>query len=263
MMELLGVRLGARALGTSAIGNLAAHRHAIDPQQIARAVIGLHQGADGEMLAGGFDHPARGADPALELVADHARAAADIALGHRAAAGGVQRGMGHGLGDRKGLGIGEPAVMGLGHDRQMPGRLDAELDGIAADGIAHGADAMGAGDADGAGEQALLGEPDGAGHLAIAVEAVEAGEAVVVPDVAAAGPDHGDAGADHRRLVADQGRMADLHPGDIGDGIERPRRQRADGDAEIAKPRAAHEQSPPVSSMESIPGISPSRACGA
>jgi hypothetical protein len=122
---------------------------------------------------------------------------------------------------------------------------------------------MGAGDADGGREQALLGQPDRAGHLAIAVEAVEAGEAIVVPDIAAARPDHGDTAAHHRRLVADQGRMADLHPGDIGDGVERPRRQRADSDAEIAKSRAAHEQSPPVSSMESIPGTSPNRACGA
>src|SRR6185503_17462902 len=100
--------------------------------------------------------------------------------------------------------------------RQMPGLLDLEPDRVAADRVAHHAHAMGTGDADRPGEQPLLGEPDRAGHLAIAVEAVEAGEAVVVPDVAPAGPDHGDPGADHRGLVADQGGMADLDSRDIG-----------------------------------------------
>ncbi len=232
MMETVGLERRAMARHDVVV-DLAAHRHAIDAQQVARAVIGLDQHADGEALAGFGRDAACRADAALEFMADHAGAAADIALGHRAALGIFQRLMGHGLGHRKGLGIGEVAIMGLGHDRQMEGLDDALLRRIAADGVAHHAHAMGAGDADGRGEQALLREPDRAGHLAIAVEAVESGEAVIGEDVAM-GPDHGDAGAHHRRLVADQGRMPDLDTGHIGDRVQRSGGQPAKGDPKVA-----------------------------
>src|SRR5215813_3175 len=42
------------------------------------------------------------------------------------------------------------------------------------------------------------------------------------------------------RFVPDQRAISDLDPGNVGDGIERPRRQSSDGNAKIAQPRTRH-----------------------
>src|SRR6202035_1595842 len=61
--------------------DLAPDRNAVDAQEVAGAVIRLHQGAHRIALAALGHKPRGGARAALELVADHAGAAADIALG--------------------------------------------------------------------------------------------------------------------------------------------------------------------------------------
>ena len=63
--------------------DLATDRHAIDAQQIAGAIVCLHQGADRIALAILDDDARCRASPAFEFMADHAGAAADIAFGNR------------------------------------------------------------------------------------------------------------------------------------------------------------------------------------
>ena len=71
-------------------------------------------------LARRLHHARRGAGAALELVADHAGAAADIALGDRSRDRAIERGERVLGGDREARRIAEPAVIGFGHDRQQP-----------------------------------------------------------------------------------------------------------------------------------------------
>ena len=73
------------------VGDLAAHRHAGDGELRPPAEVGLHEHADGVAARVLADAPRRRADAALEAVADHAGAAADVALGDRAASGIVDR----------------------------------------------------------------------------------------------------------------------------------------------------------------------------
>ena len=82
----------AAAAPAPRLRNLAAHRHAGDPQLRAPAEVGLHQHAD-RVAAAARRRATRddGADAALEPVADHAGAAADVALGDRPARGAVER----------------------------------------------------------------------------------------------------------------------------------------------------------------------------
>jgi hypothetical protein len=62
-----------------------ADRHAVDPQPLAPAVVRLDEDADGPAALCLVDDPRRRPDPALELVADHPRPAADVALDDRPA----------------------------------------------------------------------------------------------------------------------------------------------------------------------------------
>ena len=102
--------------------DLATDRHAIDAQQIARAIVRLHQRADRIALAILDDDARCRAGSALELVADHAGAAADIAFGDGAAADrAVERGKRVLLRQRESLDVAQPAIVGLGDDRQMKG----------------------------------------------------------------------------------------------------------------------------------------------
>jgi hypothetical protein len=61
-----------------------ADRNAENVQPVPDAVVGLHQNADRVVLAADCDPPRCGTGAALELVADHARAAAAVALHDRA-----------------------------------------------------------------------------------------------------------------------------------------------------------------------------------
>ena len=104
------------------VAQVLADRHAGDAQRVAHAVVGLHQHADRVRSWPATVDAARGrADAALELVADHAGAAADVALGDRPAACRVERA------DRRARRVTwKPlmsfrcAVPGLGDDRQRP-----------------------------------------------------------------------------------------------------------------------------------------------
>ena len=51
-----------------------------DAQRVANAIVRLHEDANQVLNAADCHAPRRGADATLELVADHARAAADVAF---------------------------------------------------------------------------------------------------------------------------------------------------------------------------------------
>src|SRR5262249_28447407 len=121
--------------------------------------------------------PRRRADAAGELETGHAGAAADVALGHPAAFGGIERLEDVLLLDVEAERVVEVAVVGFGDDRQRPVLLALDVLGQPLDGaVADGADAGGVGQHDRAFEEAGLLDPGGAGHLAVAVEREPAGE---------------------------------------------------------------------------------------
>ena len=142
-----------------------------------------------------------GARAALELVADHARAAADAAFLHRAALGAVERVESVLVLHVEAVHVVEVAVVGLGHDRQappIPGSVRRAVGDAPFDhGVAHDADAVGVGQHDRAFEKAALLDPGHAGHLAVAVEAEPTGENRMIQRAfLAARQDRGDARAD-------------------------------------------------------------------
>jgi hypothetical protein len=104
-------------------------------------------------------------------VTDHSGAAADVAFGDRAAADrAVECSERVLLRQCEALDIAQPAVIGLGDDRQMEGLGSAIANRNGRNGVADNADLIGVGDPDRRAEQALLREPGEAGHLTIAIE---------------------------------------------------------------------------------------------
>ena len=98
-------------------------------------------------------------------------------------------------------------------------------------------DAQRAGEQDRRLELAELGHLRHAEQLAEAVADVDGGGDAVEKDVAGMGQDGGDAGPDR---VADANRgLADAHAGDVGDRVQRTRREGAGDDAEVAGARGA------------------------
>ena len=174
--------------------------------------------------------------PPLNSLADHARAAADIAFGDRPALGAVESLEHVLLTQREALDIAEPAVVRLAHHRQVEelGRPIAHGDG--ADGVAHEPDLIGVSDADRRAEKTLLGDPRQAGHLAVAIEGVGAGKYGIGPDLALPRPNGGDARPDDLGAILDQGEVADFDATDVGDGIVQAGRQDADPYAELPQP---------------------------
>src|SRR5262249_34288555 len=150
--------------------------NAVDVEVGAPAVVGLDQHADGPAAAVGRQHARGGASAALELVAVHAGAAADTALGD-----GTARGGGEGLEDVLGFDVEavhvvEPEVAGFGDDGEAPGhraRVRPVRDIVGDQGVADGAHAVGVGDADRRRQQTRFLDPGDAGHLAGAVQLVE------------------------------------------------------------------------------------------
>ena len=100
--------------------NLLADRDAVDPEQAAPAVVRLDQHADRPAADRRREPARRRPDPALELVADHAGPAADVALGDGAAAGRRQRSRDVLRAHVAAGDVVEPAVIGLARDRQAP-----------------------------------------------------------------------------------------------------------------------------------------------
>ena len=82
----------------------------------------------------------------------------------------VERGKRMLLRQRESLDVAQPAIVGLGDDRQMEGLGGAVAHRERGDGVADDSDLISVGDADRRAEQALFGEPGQAGHLAVAVE---------------------------------------------------------------------------------------------
>ena len=103
-------------------------------------------------------------------MADHAGAAADIALGHRAVLRRRQRREDMRLGDVKRVDVAQPAVIGLGDHGKMEGLRCAVANRKRGNGVTNDADLIGVGDPDRRAKQALLGEPGQPGHLAVAIE---------------------------------------------------------------------------------------------
>ena len=230
-----------------------ADRRAVDDERVAPRVVGLHQRAKGVALALDLEDPRRRAGAALEVVADHAGAAADVALGHRPALGGGQR-REHVLGAHVlAADVVQAAVPGLGHEREavvaallvLAQRL-AHLDLALDEGVAHDAEAVRVGQGDRRREQTALAYVLEAREVARSVERVRAREQRLDGDLAVVRDDDGDARAD-RALAAsqrpgvalDQGGDADPHAGDVGDRVQRPRLTQPDLYAQLARSHGA------------------------
>jgi hypothetical protein len=80
--------------------------------------VGLHQCAQVVGLAAEIEAPRGGAGAALELVADHARAAADIAFRDLPAPCRLERRDHVRLADVQAVHVVQCGIAGLGHDRQ-------------------------------------------------------------------------------------------------------------------------------------------------
>src|SRR5262249_7235313 len=156
----------------------------------------------------------RRADAALEAVADHPGAAADVALGDRAPACRVERGEDVLRRHMLALDVVEPAVVRLADGRHRPVRAlarGARL--VRHDRVPHDADAVGVRDRDRRREQPALADPLEPRELAVAVERERAGERGLLAHAASARLDHGDAGPD--AVALDQRRVADPYADDV------------------------------------------------
>ena len=98
--------------------------------------------------------------------------------------------------------------------------------------VADDADAERVRDADRCRQQTRLAHPLQAGQLAVAVEPVAAGE-----ERCLGRDDHRHARA--HRVAFDQGRVADAHARDVGDGVLCGRDAVADRDAQVSGPHVA------------------------
>src|SRR5262249_42032917 len=188
------------------IGELAANRNAGDRQLVSRAEVALHEHSDGVAL----NDARRGADAALEAEAAHARAAADVALGHGARPRAVERGPHVLLLDVESRGVIETRVARLANDRLVPRNRDLEsLIEPCEQRVAHRADAPRVGDRDWSAENAALLHPVRADEIAEAIASERAREHRV--PLFPLRPDDRYAGAHGMRAVAgDDRRVADF-----------------------------------------------------
>ena len=159
------------------MGDFLADRYASDPQQTARAVVRLHQDADGIPAGAGVQFARRGSRAALESVADHPGAAADVSLGDASARRALDRRDDMFRLHVKSVDVVQRAVPRLGDDRQRPRLEESQMLGGPLDRrVAHDADAMRIGDEYRTLEKARFLDPGRAGHLAVAVQRKPAGE---------------------------------------------------------------------------------------
>ncbi|MNL10457.1 hypothetical protein D3C87_1312560 [compost metagenome] len=219
--------------------HVAPDRVAIDTQFVADAMVGLDDGADGPAALGTVQSPRGGADAALELMADHAAATADIALRHRAAPGTA-----HSFGDvlgfhMKAVDVVEQAVIRFQHHRHVP--VEPAVSGLllAVHGdqrIAHHAQAVGVGEGNRAGQQTRFTNPLQPRGVAIAIEHMDSGETRLLAGGTRTRFDDGDAGQDVATFVGTTSHIAvaDPNAGHVGDGIERAGLQLAKLDVEVA-----------------------------
>ena len=217
-------------------------RDAVHPEPFPAAVVGLDEDADGVPAPGRVDDARCRADPALELMADHPRPAPDVAFGDGSVAGRRERRIDVVGGDVEPVDVVQQPVPGLAHDRQRPVRRpERQLPhGIPDDPVTDHADGVRVRDPDRTREVAGLADPFEPGQLAIPVEPVASGMERLGPDVAIVGHDHRHAGSDgtaphdERSIAPDERRVAHPNPGDVRDGVGRPRHSMADGDPQVS-----------------------------
>jgi hypothetical protein len=174
--------------------------------------------------------PAGGADAALEAETDHARAAADVSLGHPARGRSLHRLEGVRLGDVEPVDVAQVPVPGFGHHRETA------VEGVREPGaapldhrVAHGPDAVGVGDGDRVDQQSVVVDPGRARHFAVPVEAEPSGEYRIQVFLAPR-KDGGDAGSyrplpDHQFPRSPHDRdVSNRDAGNVGDRVERARR---------------------------------------
>ena len=230
---------GHRITGRQEIGNLLTDGDAGDRESGARAIVALHEDTDRVPPTVRGEPPRRRADPALELVADHAGPAADVAFGHGTAPRAVERRERVLLRHVKAVDVVERAIPRLGDDRERPVEFESLAHEPFDHGIADDADAVRVGDHHGPGKKARLLEPGGTGHLAVAVEREPSAKNGIAVR-GAAREDGGDAGAhrtapdDQLAIARDDRAVPDGDTGDVGDGVEGTGRA-VEGDAEIAR----------------------------
>ena len=101
-------------------GDPPAHGNSLDGKALACAVVRLDKHPDCEAAVGGRKDPRSSADTALEAVADHACAAADVPLGNGARYCGIDGGDNVLRPDVLTVYVVQPPVPGLADDRQAP-----------------------------------------------------------------------------------------------------------------------------------------------
>ena len=190
--------------------------------------------------------PAGRADAALPAEAGHARAGADRALGDRAAARPRQRPSGVLRLDLHDGAVGEPAVVALRHDRDddvlgPDGGIGGDRRGDGA--VEDAPDGHRRGEVDRRLDQSPLGDRHAAGHLPRPVEHRRPGrDGLAKEPLGGSRQDRGHARARDPApagLVAPDRDMADLHAGDVGDRVLRPRLERADPQPQLAQARTS------------------------
>ena len=210
---------------------MAPHRHAQHREIFPPSEVRLHEDAKRVALARDLDDARGRAIAGLEVIGQHAGAAAHTAHGDRARARGVQRC--HRVLRRhvESVDVVQVAVIGLGRNRQAPvlPRADAAPDQPADGRIAGDAAGVRIGDGDGRLQLARFLDPHHAGHLAIAVEGVISGRTGHMRLCLAARQDGGDTGA-HRPvphpqgpLARDQRHLPHLDTRHVGNGVPPPR----------------------------------------
>ena len=211
------------------LAQMTSHGRAQDGELVAHPEVRLHQDAQGVGMALDLEAARARARAPLELVGLHARPAADVALGHRAAARGVEGCQRVLLRDVAPADVVGGPVVGLGDDGHGPAMGAAEgvrigVDHPAHRGVMHDADRMGVGEADRPLKITGVPHPVDAGHFAVAVQVELPGPHGQRHRMVAARQNRGHAGADLRPAAAAPGaqrREAHLHPRDVGDGVER------------------------------------------
>ena len=206
-------------------------------------MVGLDQYPDG-VPAVLLSHLARrGPDAGLEAEGLHPGPATHVPFGHRPASGRFER-CEQMLGpDVLAVDVVEVAVPGLRHDRQGPdANLAPACDAGGHQRVAHHPDAVRVGEADRGRQHPRFADPFEPGHLAVAVEGVAPREDRLFPGIAIVRDHDGDAGPDRsladlqRPISRDERRVADANARDVGDGVQRAGRERADDDAKVTRP---------------------------
>src|SRR5579864_3554543 len=100
------------------LGDFASDVDAGDSQLLARAVVALHQHADGVSAGLGVEYTRTGADTAFEFVADHSGATAFVSFFDPAGMGGVESVPRIFRLHVESIDVVQVSIPGLSHDRQ-------------------------------------------------------------------------------------------------------------------------------------------------